>query len=43
MIIPSFARKEAKTIGRREHDKSNVNVTENRQFISFLNQTISTF
>ena len=26
-----------------KHDKSNVDVTENRQFISFLDQTISTF
>lgn len=40
---PCFAGKEAKTIGRREHEKSNVDVAKNGQFISFLYQTISSF
>lgn len=39
---PSSARKMANPTRWREHDKSNINVTKDGKFISFLNEPIPT-
>lgn len=40
---PAVAGEVTETAGRGEHDKSNINVTEDRQFIGFLNEAIAPF
>ena len=40
---PSFAREVSETTRGREHNESNINVTKNGEFISLLNESISSF